>query len=70
MAVKKSGLGKGLDSLIADKGVKPVAKPAPSAQLPKIIAIAISIIKFLHLYNYFIYFVLIFSSFSVHINQH
>ena len=31
MAVKKSGLGKGLDSLIADKGVKPVAKPAPSA---------------------------------------
>ena len=32
MAVKKSGLGKGLDSLIADKGVKPVAKAAPSAE--------------------------------------
>ena len=31
MAVKKSGLGKGLDALIADKGVKPVAKPAVSA---------------------------------------
>ena len=30
MAVKKSGLGKGLDSLIADKGVKPVAKTTPS----------------------------------------
>lgn len=30
MAVKKSGLGKGLDSLIADKGVKPAAKPTPS----------------------------------------
>ena len=29
MAVKKSGLGKGLDSLIADKGVKPVEKAAP-----------------------------------------
>ena len=31
MAVKKSGLGKGLDSLIADKGVKPAAKAAPAA---------------------------------------
>ena len=32
MAVKKNGLGKGLDSLIADKGVKPAAKAAPSAE--------------------------------------
>lgn len=31
MAVKKNGLGKGLDSLIADKGVKPAAKAVPSA---------------------------------------
>ena len=32
MAVKKSGLGKGLDSLIADKGVKPAAKAAPAVE--------------------------------------
>ena len=32
MAVKKSGLGKGLDSLIADKGVKPAAKAAPAGE--------------------------------------
>lgn len=32
MAVKKSGLGKGLDSLITDKGVKPVAKATPNAE--------------------------------------
>ena len=31
MAVKKSGLGKGLDSLITDKVAKPAAKAAPSS---------------------------------------
>ena len=31
MAVKKNGLGKGLDSLIADKVPKQVAQAAPSA---------------------------------------
>ncbi len=32
MAVKKNGLGKGLDSLIADKGVKPVVNAAPAGE--------------------------------------